>query len=87
MEKFVFVGTKGLHDNTELIDMLDGRTAAHGEEIELSESEVEALKAGGVKLRSVGESDGSDDAEESDAKEASASEGEGDKSSGLFGSR
>jgi hypothetical protein len=88
MEKFVFVGTKAHDDNTELIDMLDGRKAAHGEEIELSESEVEQLKAGGVKLRSVGESDSSDDdaaeaAEGSDAEASASEEGK----SGLFGSR
>jgi hypothetical protein len=85
MEKFVFVGTKDGNDNTELIDMLDGRSAAHGQEIELSESEVESLKAGGVKLRKVGDSEASDDSEPG-AEDASASE-EGDSKSGLFGSR
>jgi len=84
MEKFVFVGTKNLNDNTERVDMLDGRSAARGEEIELSEAEVEQLKAGGVKLRSVGESDDSDNAEESGAEDASASE---ESKGGLFGSR
>lgn len=88
METFVFVGTKDGNDNTELVDMLDGRSAARGQEIELSEAEVEQLKAGGVKLRKVGESEDSDEAaeaaEESGAEDASASE-EGGKS--LFGSR
>ncbi len=82
MEKFVFVGSKGLNDNTELIDMLDGRRAAHGEEIELSESEVEQLKAGGVKLRASGDSEDSDD--EGSGSEESASE---ESKGGLFGSR
>lgn len=88
MDKFVFVGTKDGFDNTELIDMLDGRKAAHGEEIELSEGEVEQLKAGGVKLRKSDDSDEADEAAEaaegSDA-EASASEGSG--KSGFLGSR
>lgn len=87
MSKFVFVGTKDGNDNTELIDMLDGRKAAHGEEIELSESEVDQLKAGGVKLRAVGESDDSDaDAKASEAPDAEASASEESKG-GLFGSR
>lgn len=91
MEKFVFVGTKGLNDNTELIDMLDGRTAARGGEIELSESEVEVLKASGLKLRKAGDSEDADEADAAEVAEvedsgadASASE---EGKSGLFGSR
>lgn len=81
MEKYVFTGTKDAFDNTERVDMLDGRSAAKGEEIELAEDEVEALKASGVKLRKVGDSEDSAD----ETAEAADETSEGGK--GRFGSR
>lgn len=78
MDKYVFTGTKDQFDNTELIDMLDGRSAAKGEEIELAEDEVETLKASGVKLRKVG--DAEDSADDSEAAEATSESGSKDRS-------
>jgi len=48
---YTFVGTKSDVDNTELIDMNDGRVAAKGQTIELSDEEAEQLKASGLSLR------------------------------------
>lgn len=44
MAKYVFEGPKDAHQATVAIDMLDGRVAGVGQEIELSDEEAERLE-------------------------------------------
>ena len=58
---YKFTGSKGDNVNTELVDMGDGRVAAVGQTIELSDAEVETLKESGVKLTEAKNEDSKND--------------------------
>lgn len=53
---YVFKGPGDVNlDNSEVIDMLDGRRARVGEEIELSDEEAKAFRSRSLKLTKVSE--------------------------------